>query len=132
MTTTPTPTTPTPPAWAHLPNAAHIDRILADAKARPHAGPVGEKPEDYGLVYEEVANAYRVASDAAARAGRGEAAAAVLKEPANFGCEACLALVAWDEASDLLYLPDAVRMLASCGHLPALLLLPACIALNKS
>jgi hypothetical protein len=34
MTTTP-PTTPPTTPWAHLPNAPHVDRILADLKARP-------------------------------------------------------------------------------------------------
>jgi hypothetical protein len=42
-----------------------------------------------------------------------------------------LALGAWDDCSHLLDMPaDAVRLLASAGHHPAVLLYPAVLALN--
>ena len=31
-------------AWSHLPNAAHIDRVLADVQARPEAWMTGVIP----------------------------------------------------------------------------------------
>ena len=94
-------------AWAHLPNAKRIDRVLADLREHPQRW---DSARDAALDA-----AWDAARDAAWVAAWG----------------ACAALVAWDDAGDLLDLPvDAVRLLAGVGHHSAVLLLPACIALN--
>ena len=94
-------------AWAHLPNAKHIDRVLSDVRAHP---------QRWGAARD-------AARDAAWDAARGAALDAARG--------ACAALIAWDDAGDLLDLPvDTVRLLAGCGHHSAVLMLPACIALN--
>ena len=91
-------------AWSHLPNAAHIDRVLADVQARPEAW-------------------------AAAWAAERSAAWAAVRAAAR---DAILALIAWDDCDHLLETDaEHVRVLALLGHLPAVLLLPAAIALNK-
>ena len=98
-----------PTAWAALPNARHIDRVLADLKARPE---VWAAARDAAW-----ATAWAAARDAARDAAR--------------------ALIAWDDVAYILALPpDAVRMLIeTCTdhhkH-AAVLLLPACVAFNST
>jgi len=92
------------PAWAHLPNASHIDRILAHAKAHP---------ERWNATRDATRDATRGATRGAAR-------------------DAIAALVAWNECSYLLDWPeDQVRAHYALTQDPAaLLLLPAVLALN--
>ena len=118
--TTKTPTT----AWAHLPNARHIDRILADLKARPD-------------VWDAAWYAARDAARDAARAAAWDAARAAAWDAARDAAwDAARALVAWDDVAYILDLtPDACRMLTeTCTdhhkH-AAVLLLPACSTLNS-
>ena len=100
-------------AWAYLPNAPHIDRVLADLSARA---------EVWAAAWDA---AYYAAWDAAWNAARGAAYSAAR--------DAIRALVAWDDCSELLDLPpDAVRLLAASGHHPAVLLYPAVLALNNN
>ena len=91
-------------AWDYLPNAKHIDWVLADVKRNPQKWNA----------------AYAAAWDAAWDAARGAA------WDAAWG--ACAALLAWDYAGDILSMePDAVRLLASAGDHAAVLMLPAVI-----
>jgi hypothetical protein len=126
-------------AWAHLPNAKHIDRVLADLREHPQRwgaawGAARDAARDaawgaaWGAAYDAAWDAARDAAyDAAWDAARDAARDAAL----DAAWHACAALIAWDDAGDLLDLPvDAVRLLAGCGHHSAVLLLPACIALN--
>ena len=131
--------TTTPPPWAHLPNALHIDRILADLKARPDVwGAALDAALDaargaawgaargaaWGVAHDARGAARDAAWDAAWDAARGAA------WDAAWG--AIAALVAWDDCSHLLgYTPDEVRALAAIGSPAAILLLPAVIALNS-
>ena len=100
-----------PTAWAALPNARHIDRVLADLQARPDA---------------------RDAAWDAARGAAWDAARAAAWDAAR---DAARALIAWDDVAYILALPSgAVRMLIeTCTdhhkH-AAVLLLPACVAFN--
>ena len=64
----------TKPAWSHLPNAKHIDAVLADARKRPEAW-----------------GAARGAARDAARDAAWDAA-----------WDAIAALVTWDSSADLL------------------------------
>jgi hypothetical protein len=130
--------------WAHLPNAKHIDRVLAD---------LGQRPEQWGAVWSAAWHAapttawdaaWDATRDATRDAARGpirDAARDAVRDavqPTTWATargaalDAILALVAWDDCAHLLGQPvDAVRLLAACGHHPALLLLPARIAFAK-
>ena len=91
-------------AWAHLPNARHIDAVLADVKARPEA---------WDAAWDAVRDA---AWDAARDAAR----------------DAIAAIVAWDSSADLLECtPDVLRAMIDLAEPPvchqAALLLPYAI-----
>ena len=124
-------------AWAHLPNARHIDAVLAHAK---------QHPDKWAAAYDSTWPAARgaargaawgaaqdAARDAAWDAAWDAARDAALHAARVTARDACRALIAWDDAGDLLAMPvDAVRLLAECGHHPAVLLLSAVIAFNSS
>ena len=81
-------------AWAHLPNAKHIDAVLADVKARPEVWDAAQRA------------AWGAARDAARDAAWGAARSAV--QDAAWG--AIDALVTWDSIADLLdCTPDVLR-----------------------
>jgi hypothetical protein len=91
-------------AWAHLPNAKHIDAVLADVKARPEAW-AAARDAVWGAVW-----------DAARDAAWG----------------ALAALIAWDSAADLLdCTPDVLRAMVDLAEPPvchqAALLMPYAI-----
>ena len=132
-------------AWAHLPNAALIDRILADVAQRPEAwgavrgaaraaawdaawGTVRDAAWDaaLGAAWEAVWEAvWGAAWDAARDAALGAARDAALG--------AILALIAWDDASPLLDTPvPALRLYAANGSHAAVLMLPAAIAIGDN
>ena len=95
-------------AWAHLPNAQHIDAVLADARKRPGAWDAAQ----------------RAAWDAARTAARDAA------RDAAWG--AIAALVTWDSSADLLECtPDVLRAMIDLAEPPvchqAALLLPSAI-----
>jgi hypothetical protein len=144
-------------AWAHLPNAAHIDSILADVQARPEAWAAARaaawtagdaaRAAAGDAAWDAARAAARLAAWHAAWHAAGHAAwaareaawhaawleARALDLALDAAWEAVLALVAWDDCAHLLSTdPDQVRVLALLGHPPAVLLLPAVIALNKS
>ena len=124
-------------AWDDLPNAKHIDWVLADVKRNPQKwaeargalrGPAWAKAlvtcfevarlairndaqvaVRVAIYYAPIVEAYKDAAWAAARG-------------------VCAALVAWDYAGDVLSMePDAVHLLASAGDHAAVLMLPAVI-----
>ncbi|RPJ30122.1 MAG: hypothetical protein EHM17_17260 [Verrucomicrobiaceae bacterium] len=91
-------------AWDDLPNAKHIDRVLAHTAAHP-------KNWDA---------AWDAARDAAWDAVRDAA------------WDAARCLIAWDDCGYILDLPpDVVRTLAGAGNHAAVLLLPAVIAMYE-
>jgi hypothetical protein len=93
--------------WSNLPNAAHIDRVLAHVRANPDKWSAGR-----GAAGDA---AWGAAWDAAWGAGQG----------------ACAALVAWDEAGELMDKPvSLLRFLAQEGVPAAVLLLPAVTAME--
>ena len=129
-------------AWSNLPNAAHIDAVLADVKARPEAWEQAAA-DAVAWVKDRTAawaEAYRVSRDVvrdpawlpawdAACAGLGDAAE-------RLAGDAACALMSWPESAALLDLtPDALRtIISTCdGDVKhqAVLLLPAVIALAK-
>jgi hypothetical protein len=145
------PTTPTT-AWAHLPNALHIDRILADLKARPDVWGAARdaawgaaRDAAWDAAWDAARDAawdaaWDAARDAAWGAAWGAAQGAAWDDAwdavwdAALGAarDALLALIAWDDCSHLLsYTPDEVRALAAIGSPAATLLLPAVLMLNS-
>ena len=136
-------------AWAHLPNARHIDAVLAHVKQHPdkwtaayHSTWPAARGAAWGAAWDAARGAAR---DAAWDAARDAALHAALHAAWDAALHAALhaarvtalhaarALITWDDAGDLLAMPvDAVRLLAECGHHPAVLLLPAVTAFNSS
>jgi len=122
-------------AWAHLPNAAHIDRVLAHLSANP---------EKWAAVWGAARGAGRDAAwDAARDAVRGAAWDAVrdavraaawdtARDASRYAAwDACVALVAWDEVGDLLdQSPEVLKFLAEEGVHAAVLLYPAVLAMR--
>jgi hypothetical protein len=142
-----------PTAWAHLPNAAHIDRVLASLAATPELwGTAWDATWD--AAWDDARGAARDAAwDAAwgaawgaARGAAWDAAWGAARDAAGgaawddaWGAArgtaggAIAALVAWDDCAVFLDMPpDAVRLVAASGHHPAVLLLPAAIVFNPS
>lgn len=113
-------------AWDDLPNAAHIDRVLAHSQSNP--------------------DKWSAARDAARAAAWGEAKKAIRRiasrdaawdevrdAATDAAWDACAALVAWDEAGDLMDKPASfVRFLAEEGVHAAILLLPAVVTMENS
>ena len=124
-------------AWSHLPNAAHIDTVLEDVRARPEVWNAAQ-----GAAWEIAQGAaWDAAWDAAWEIAQGAArdtawdtawdAAQDLTRGAAL--DAVCALIAWDDSAALLDLtPDALRtIISTCdGDVKhqAVLLLPAVIA----
>ena len=126
---------PKPTAWAHLPNARHIDGILADAKARPAAWAAVWGPVKHKLWTSAVGVAQ------ARRSTDAEAWDAVWAAvgPVAVGAgwltvwSALRALIAWPASARMLYMtPAALRTLiditeGDVRH-QAVLILPAVLA----
>ena len=113
-------------AWEHLPNARHIDAVLAHAKAHPDRWRDAALDAAWHAVWVAAWDAARSAARVAARHTAWDAARGV-------AWGACAALVAWDDAGHLMDVPlDAVRTLAAAGHHPAVLLLPARLAMEET
>ena len=135
-------------AWAHLPNAAHIDRVLASLTDTPelwHAArdAAREAARDAAWYaawdtawdtarYAARGTAWDTARDAAWDAARSAAWGAARDFAWDAARGAIAALVAWDDCGVFLDMPpDAVRLVAASGHHPAVLLLPAAIVFSK-
>jgi len=126
-------------SYAHLPNAPHIDRILAHVRAHPEKWVTTPDAE--------LAAAWKAASAAAWEAARGDtrgdareaAWAATWHATRTSTCTlvwgVIVALIVWDSASVFLDQdPDDVRAQAAAGNHAAVLMLPAVIAMptNKA
>ena len=112
-------------AWAHLPNAAHVDRILASLEAHPEkweAAQTAAQTAAYIEAYIEVRSAKREAAwDASRNASRGAA------------WNAISALIAWDDCAYMLELPeDTLKVLLAVGNEQALLLSVAAKVLKET
>ena len=139
-------------AWAHLPNAKHIDAVLADARKRPGAWDAAQRAARDAAWGAARRAARDAAWDAAQRAARDAAwdaawdaarraawdtawdtawdAARTAARDAAWG--AIAALVTWDSSADLLdCTPDVLRAMIDLAEPPvrhqAALLLPYAI-----
>ena len=132
-------------AWAHLPNAALIDRILADVAQRPEVWDAAWKayqPEAWeawtdAWLTANMAKQKRydvhVAVDAAWKAVWDTVGDWVHDEAREAARGAVLALITWDDASPLLDTPlPALRLYAANGSPVAILILPAAAALGDN
>jgi len=117
-------------AWDDLPNAAHIDRVVAHSQSNPDKWSAARDANwyaDWDEAWDEAKNAiWRIASR--------DAAWDEVKDAATDAAwDACAALIAWDEAGDLMDKPASfVRFLAEEGVHAAILLLPAVVAMENS
>lgn len=126
--------------WSHLPNAAHIDRVLGSLKSHPKVWKAA-----WGATYYAAHDAARdaawdaardAARDAAAWSASAAAAAvrdATLDEVRGAAWDAILALIAYDDAVKYLDMPsDKLKMWAILSEdTAAILLLPAVIAFEQ-
>ena len=132
-------------AWAHLPNAALIDRVLADVKRRPDAWDAAWKvyqPEAWeawtdAWLTANMVNQKRygvhVAVGAAWKAVWDTVGEWVHDEAREAARGAILALAAWDDACLMLIVPvPALRLYAANGSPVAILILPAAAALGDN
>ncbi len=116
-------------AWSHLPNAAHIDRIIASAKAHPEAWDAAwDAARD-----EARAAAWRAARYAARDAARYAARAAARAAAWRAARDAVLALIAWDHSAKFLDMTaNELKMWRALSEDPAcILLLPAVITFER-
>ena len=116
-------------AWSHLPNAMHIDRVLASVKAHP---------EEWRAAYDAAWSAardaaYDAAYDAAWSALGNAAGNAAGGAAGGAARGAMAALIAWDDCSQYLDMPsDQLEMWYLLTERPAcLLLLPAVMAFEQ-
>ena len=96
-------------AWSHLPNAAHIDRVIESSNSYP---------EVWNVAYD---SAWDAAYDSAYTAAR------------NAAWNAVLAFIAYDDAANYLAMPsDQLKAWAILSENPAaILLLPVVIAYER-
>jgi len=122
----------TPTAWADLSNAKHIDRILADLKKNPDRWSAAWTAER-DAAWSAERNAARDAAYSAAMDAAWNAAWYAARDAAFYTAwGAILALITYDDCAYLLdEKPEHVQMLALLGNQVAILLYPACIALQK-
>jgi hypothetical protein len=137
--------------WAHLPNAARIDRVLANFKENPdewvttrgaawEAAWVDARDAAWDAAWGAARGAARDAAWGAARgatrgATRGAAWGAARGATRGAAWGAVAALLAWDDCAYLLNLPpEAMRVItradSGVGKHQAVLLLPASIVFN--
>ena len=121
-------------AWDDLPNGKRIDAVLAHYKAHPDRWSAAY----LALTIPEASReaAWVAAVDSLRDAIWGAAWNAASTSPRfaarEAACFAARALVAWDEAGDMLDMSvEEVQALAMVGIHAAVLLLPAAIAMNE-
>ena len=122
--------------WAHLPNAKHIDAVLADLMARPEkwrSAWGAARDAAWDAAWDAARDAARTAARTAAqRAARTAAQRAAWDAAWGAAWGAISALVAWDSSADLLECtPDVLRAMIDLAEPPvchqAALLLPYAI-----
>ena len=127
--------------WAHLPNAVHIDRVIASVKANPAHWDRAWATTPWDAVRGAAWAVARESVQAVARAPLQvtqdrdaamvwvSAAEAAAREPA---WDALLALIAYDDCAYMLESdPGELAILAKFGNTRAILLLGACKAFHS-
>ena len=124
-------------AWAHLSNAAHIDRILTSSKKSPKKWDEAQyaaRDEAWAAAWHAVQNPARyVARDAAFNAIKIPARGIAWDAAWDAARGTILALVAWDDCAYILELPeDVLKVLRAVGNEQAILLSTAAHALRET
>ena len=121
-------------AWSHLPNAAHIDRVLALIKSHPKLWDQAWS-QVWNQAFDQVRDqafmpAWYQASDQASSQARDQAWDQAWRSAIREAAGPLLALIAYDDCAKHLNLPiDQLKMLYHLTEHPACLLLqPAVIA----
>ena len=116
-------------AWAHLPNAVHIDRVIAIANVSPHCRVVGWETPAWDAPRDAAwCKAWSTVQDAG-RTAEYNAAWLVGWESVR---DAIIALIAYDDCAYMLDSdPGELAILAKFGDPRAILLLPACKAFHS-
>ena len=114
-------------SWAHLPNAVHIDRVLASALANEYRW-VQVRTEERGAAWDAAWHTSWLAARSVLLAQSREAAWSVARDASwAVARDAILALVAYDDCAYMLDSdPGELAILAAFGDPRAILLLPAC------
>ena len=121
-------------AWSHLPNAVHIDRVLASAKAHPKAWAAAWEVAPWEAWEAPWEAAWEVAWEVAVYSAREAPWDAARKAAAgHVATSAILALIAWDHSAKFLDMtPNELKMWQALSEDPAaLLLLPAVVAFEQ-
>ena len=113
--------------WAHLPNAVHIDRVIASVKESPEKWSAARDAARDAAWDAACDAAHTAAWNAAWDAARGaaynaawDAAQDAARDAAR---DAVAALIAWDDCAYMLDMPeDALKVLRAVGSQPAVLL----------
>lgn len=115
--------------WSHLPNAAHIDRVLESVKAHPEQWTTAWTTA-WAAAWAAASNAARFAARFAALDAAWAAAGEAIWGAAG---AAILALIAYDDCAQYLDMSsDQLKVWAILSENPAaVLLLPAVIAFEK-
>jgi hypothetical protein len=120
-------------AWSHLPNAAHIDRVVASVKSHPELwGQV--RVQAWDQVWKQARDQVWVqARDQAIDQARDQSWYLARDQEGGQAMGALLALVAYDDCATYLQLPiDQLKMLYQLNEHPACLLLqPAVLVFAK-
>ena len=119
-------------AWADLPNAKHIDRIIANLERNPYNWGAA-RTAAWDDAWDAVWDAARGAAWGSARYAAWDAARYAAWNAASDAARgASLALIAYDDCAYLLdEKPEHVQMLGLLGNQAAILLYPACVAMQK-
>ena len=130
----------TPTEWSHLPNAVHIDRILASFKSHSDqwklAWEVTDNVADEDMSWDNAWDTARKVESDAVRDAIWLSAAAVIwdeerTEVWHAVSSALLCLIAYDDCGHMLDSEvGELKMLAALGDQKAILMLPACIVFN--
>jgi len=116
-------------AWSHLPNAAHIDKILADVKANPNNWDMPrltgrENIKDNILFADAAGWAWYMTQQTIYKLAYGRSYRIVF--------DAMLALITWDNISKYLDMPSSQVFEHLILDNKAALMLPAVLAFEKS
>ena len=116
-------------AWAHLPNAAHIDRVLASLEKNPEKWDEAQYAAWGAAGGAAGGAAWDVATYEVKKIVRNAARDAAW----NTAWDAILALLAWDDCAYMLELPeDALKVLRAVGNEQAILLSVAANILKET
>lgn len=118
-------------AWNDLPNAAHINCILAAANADPFRWAAARDAMTSAARETAMVSAWDNVKNVARETKWSDAMIATWDTAGNAACFAILALIAYDDCAHMLDgNPEDVKLIALLGSDAAILLYPACVALN--